>query len=370
MNPTADSLRQWLALRKAPGIGSRRFLAILNHYQQISAAFEDGFKLPNFPTKARAYLRNPDWQQIDKDIHWAQQPGCAIICLTDPRYPELLKNIPDPPPLLYTKGNLNCFNDPLIAIVGSRRASKSGIQTAHDFAKEFAKYGISSSSGLALGIDSATHRGSLAGSGSTIAVLGSGIEQIYPKVNQKLAEAICDKGLLVSEHPPETPPHARHFPPRNRIISGLALGTLVVEASIKSGSLITARATMEQGREVFAIPSSIHNPMAKGCHQLIKEGAKLVETVYDVMSELKQPLSRFTHEPTTDSSPPKEQEKSSAEPETQSELLQQLGFEPLSIDQLVAQTGNSVQQIQTELMDLELDGTVETLPGGLYLRTR
>ncbi|CAN8141893.1 protein Smf [uncultured Thiomicrorhabdus sp.] len=282
-------------------------------------------------------------------------------------YPELLKEIDDAPPILAVRGSVELLSDPQIALVGSRNASKTGIANALDFASFLSQQGLTITSGLAAGVDAVAHQGGLKGSGKTIAVLGTGLDRVYPATNQALAREIAAEGAMVSEFPLGTRPLARHFPRRNRIISGLSVGTLVVEASLKSGSLITARTANEQGREVFAIPGSIHNPQAKGCHQLIKQGAKLVESGEDVFAELGAilQLSLLPEEnPQQSKSTNFEQNLS----ESARKILQFIEFEPISLDELLVMSKMPVSTVQTELMMLELQGVVEKLSAGRWQR--
>jgi len=275
--------------------------------------------------------------------------------MADPAYPALLLEIPDPPTLLYLRGNAALLQKRALAVVGSRNATPQGLQTAENFSKALAGQGLCIVSGLALGIDAAAHRGALAADGATIAIIGTGADRIYPARNRELALAISERGLIISEFPLGTPAIASNFPRRNRIISGLSCGVLVVEAAPESGSLITARLAGEQGREVFAIPGSIHSPVARGCHKLIKQGAKLVETAQDVLEELGQ----FAEPPDAGKL------ESSAE---ESPLLEALGHDPCALDELAARTGLSADQLLTELLTLELAGQVAPLPGNRYQR--
>jgi DNA processing protein len=290
-------------------------------------------------------------------IAWAEQPGHAVITLADETYPKLLLEIPDPPALLYARGRVELLAGEALAIVGSRNATQQGEANAEAFARALSNAGLTIVSGLALGIDAAAHRGGLGGAGSTIAVLGTGIDVVYPSRNSALAAEIGERGLLVSEFPLGTAPAAQNFPRRNRLISGLARGCLVVEAALASGSLITARAAAEQGREVFAIPGSIHSPLAKGCHALIKSGAKLVESAEDVLAELSG--FRASGYASTTKQPPEAQDAG---------LLRHMGHDPVDVDSLCSRAGLSAEQVSSELLRLELDGRVAALPGGLYQR--
>jgi DNA processing protein len=294
-------------------------------------------------------------QPIEAALAWAGAEGHAIVTLADPQYPKALLETADPPALLYCHGRLDLLAQPALAIVGSRNGTAQGARDAERFAQSLATAGLTIVSGLARGIDAAAHRGALSTASSTIAVLGTGIDRVYPKGNAALARQIAADGLLISEFALGTPALAHHFPRRNRLISGLSLGCLVVEAAVESGSLITARLATELGREVFAIPGSIHSPVSKGCHELIKSGAKLVESAQDVLDEL--PGRR--HAP---------QAAPAAASATQDPLLREMGFEPVDIDSLCARARRSAQDVTADLLRLELAGRVAALPGGLYQR--
>lgn len=293
------------------------------------------------------------------DLAWLQQaPRRHAVFLDQPGYPSRLAQIANPPPALLMQGEASLLDAPQIAIVGSRNATPAGRDIAYELAAALAEAGLSVTSGLAEGIDAAAHRGALAGGGGTTAVLGTGPDRVYPRQHKDLAHAVCANGLLISEQPVGTPPRGFNFPRRNRIISGLSLGVLVVEAGPRSGSLITARLAADQGREVFAVPGGIHNPLARGCHALIRDGAKLVESVTDILEEL-PPL-------------PGGQKAADAAPPTcdaeQDPLLACLGDSPASVDLLVQRTGLTVEEVSTMLLTLQLDGLVTALPGGLYGR--
>lgn len=295
---------------------------------------------------------------------WLEAPGNHLVALDDPRYPDLLRQIPDPPPVLYVHGDPELLGNLQLAIVGSRNPSRGGLENARAFASHLAGAGLTITSGLALGIDAEAHRGALAAGGTTIAVTGTGLDRVYPARHHDLAHAIAEHGALVSEFPPGTPPRPAHFPQRNRIISGLALGTLVVEAARRSGSLVTARHALEQGREVFAIPGSIHNPLARGCHALIRQGAKLVETAEDILEELGALAGAAVPEHATRTSP---EPPASLDPEYQ-RLLDALGHDPVSIDDLVRRSGLTAESVSSMLLILELQGYVAPEAGGRYAR--
>jgi DNA processing protein len=294
---------------------------------------------------------------VSRALEWASAADHWIVTLADQAYPRALLEIPDPPPVLYAHGKVELLQQPSMAVVGSRNASAQGEMNAEQFARSLSNAGLTIVSGLALGIDAAAHRGGLAGPSSTRAVLGTGIDTVYPTRNAELAVEISRRGVLVSEFPLGTPAASQNFPRRNRLISGLGRGCLVVEAALASGSLITARSAADQGRDVFAIPGSIHSPLSKGCHALIKSGAKLVESADDVLSELAgfRP-SGYAHTAQAPSSAPS------------SGLLAVMGHDPVDVDSLCARAGLSAEQVAAELLKLELDGRVAVLPGGLYQR--
>lgn len=294
-------------------------------------------------------------EAVDRSMAWAEQPGQYILTLADVAYPRALLDIADPPTMLYVRGKVALLQKRGVAVVGSRNATPQGLQTAEAFARALAGQGQCIVSGLALGIDAAAHRGALAAHGETVAVIGTGADRIYPARNKALALAIVEQGAVVSEFPLGTPAIAANFPRRNRIISGLARGVLVVEAAPESGSLITARLAAEQGREVFAIPGSIHSPVARGCHKLIKQGAKLVETAADVLEE----LGSFVDQPLPPLAPP---------PADEHPLLAALGHDPCSLDDLAERSGQPAGQLLPELLLLELSGAIATLPGNRYQR--
>lgn len=307
-------------------------------------------------------IKNPDWGLIDTDLDWLARPDSYAITIAESSYPPLLKEIADPPPILFVRGNPELLAYPQIAIVGSRNPSGLGLETAKAFAHNLSQNGFVVTSGLALGIDAASHQGALAASGFTIAVAGTGLDRVYPARNIDLAAQIVATGAMVSEFPPGTLAKPNHFPRRNRIISGLCQGLLVVEAAKESGSLITARLALEQNREVFAIPGSIHNPLARGCNALIREGAKLVETTQDILEEFNQYLQQ-------DSNNPKIMSQTTLDLEQQT-LLNRIMFSPTSIDQLIAETNFPVENVSSMLLILELQGFVEANAGGSYTRLK
>jgi DNA processing protein len=314
-------------------------------------------------SRAAAWLLSPDESALDADLRWLDSSGAHLLPATSPDYPPLLRESPDAPGVLYVLGQRGVLSEPQIAMVGSRNPTAGGRDDARRFAGWFARAGLGVTSGLALGIDTACHEGALAADGITIAVLGCGLDEPYPRENRALAERIQRQGAVVSEFPPGTPALAAHFPQRNRIIAGLAAGTLVVEAAQKSGSLITARLAGNAGREVFALPSSIHNPVARGCHELIRQGAKLVEQPEDVLSDLKIPL---TSQLLAEASP---RARGGAGLDKEYKiLLDALAFEPASVDTLIERTGLNSESITSMLLILELGGHVAPHPGGRYSR--
>jgi DNA processing protein len=369
--PTETGFAAWLKLQHAPGLGltgAHDLLARFGSATEICKAGREQLRASGIRTETIDYLlADAGSDTIDAGLTWAQQPGHYLITLDDARYPPLLKSIDNPPLLLYVQGNPALLSEPQLAIVGSRNPTPGGRETAYSFAGYLARAGLVITSGLALGIDGAAHEGVLQAKGATLAVMATGADQIYPGRHRKLAEQIRESGALVTEMPLGTPPLPALFPQRNRIISGLTLGTLVVEAALRSGSLITARLAMEQAREVFAIPGSIHNPLARGCHRLIRQGAKLVESVQDILEELAPQLSAALE----DDSPPAVGKTGDIPGELDADyrnLLENMSYDPVSIDQLVSRSGLSAQEIASMLLILELNGHICARPGGLYQR--
>jgi len=356
MPPDAE-LAAWIRLSLVPGLGGqslRRLLAAFGLPQQVLAAGRAALAKVVSAEIAARILADVESPAVDAALEWAAAEGNAVLTLADGEYPQSLLETPDPPALLYMRGRRELLARPGLAVVGSRNATPQGISNAEQFARAFSAAGLTIVSGLALGIDAAAHRGGLDAAGSTIAVLGTGADIVYPPRNRALGERIARDGLIVSEFPLGTPPQGANFPRRNRVISGLARGCLVVEAALASGSLITARLAAEQGREVFAIPGSIHSPHAKGCHALIKQGAKLVESAEDLLQELG--VNTFAARPAT------------TDPVVTG-LLAHLGYDPCDIDTLCARSGLTAAAVSAMLLQLELDGRVGSLPGGLYQRT-
>jgi DNA processing protein len=372
-----DAVDMQLALGRAPGLTAqqvRRALAALNGTQDDSAGLQPLFRQCRssleslgLAAAAGAALQAPDALRIAADRRWVESERVSLIDAAGALYPPLLAQAEGAPALLYVKGNAGCLATPQLAMVGSRNPTLPGQRTARAFARALCRAGLTITSGLAVGIDAASHEGALESGGATIAVLGTGIDAIYPRQHRTLAARIAAAGALVSEYPPGSPPIRANFPRRNRIISGLCLGTLVVEAARHSGSLITARLAGEQGREVFAIPGSIHNPLARGCHALIRSGAKLVESADDILSELK-----FISIKQTLMKPPADLRVGAATAAWLDKdykiLLDALGFEPASLDMLVERTGLPSQSVASMLLFLELEDVVGLHSGGRYLR--
>ena len=360
-----DEIRARALLARVPGLSAAqlRSMIVAAGGEPACALTPRALNASDLPPAARAFLTSPDQAALDADLAWLRLSGARILLCTDPEYPPLLAESSGAPASLYVLGSLPALASPQLAMVGSRSPTAAGRHTAREFAAYFARGGLTVTSGLALGIDAASHEGALAAGGLTVAVCGTGLDRVYPAENAPLAARIREHGALVSEFPPRTAPLPQHFPRRNRIISGLSLGTLVVEAARKSGSLITARLAVEQGREVFAIPGSIHSPVSRGCHQLIREGAKLVEEAADVLAELPISLPKETLTA--------ERSSSLGDGELDKEyemLLDALGFEPATIDVLVARTRLGVESVASILLILELKRRVAALPGGRYGR--
>jgi DNA processing protein len=366
----ADELLAWLRLAHSPGLGlaaARRLLAAFGSPQQAVAAGAATLRELAGSDGAQALLEpvldHP--ALLQSTTAWLADDAQRrfVVTLGDPAYPRALLETADPPLLLYVQGRLSLLGEPSLAMVGSRHATPGGLDNAHAFARHLSGAGLVIVSGLALGIDGAAHAGALDGatalSGGTIAVVGTGLDRVYPKRHHALAHRMSEgAGLMLSEFPLGTPPLPLHFPKRNRIIAGLSLGTLVVEAAVQSGSLITARMAVECGREVFAIPGSIHSPQSRGCHRLIKDGAKLVETADDILQEL-----RWQAAPAAASA-----SQAPSLPEGEDPLLAALGHDPVTLDALVARTGWPAADLQARLLALELDGHLARLPGGMVQR--
>ena len=374
-----EELSAWLRLKLTPGVGdssARKLLAEFGLPAAIFSQSEQSLSRVVSPAQAQALMRVPEELAALEQKTWdwlAAEPATRrVLPLGDPAYPQALLQMEDPPLMLHAVGieqawgplGLNAPQRVCLAVVGSRNPTPQGLVNAHNFSSSMAQSGLTVVSGLALGIDGAAHEGALDGAAldhiATIAVVGTGLDRVYPKQHRVLAHRIAQRGVILSEYPLGTPPLAAHFPMRNRIISGLSRGTLVVEAAMQSGSLITARIAAEQGREVFAIPGSIHATQARGCHALIKQGAKLVESAQDILEELQLESSNLAVAPSAGDT--------SEVAEDDTGLLAAMGFEPCSLDALQARTGIDTAGLQAQLMALELDGQVTRLAGGLFQR--
>jgi DNA processing protein len=361
-------LRCWSTLHRIHGLGAHAVAALLKELGGVEAIFAASRRqleavLSNAAAQVDAILAGPDASAAEQDIAWLEQPGHHVLTFTDPHYPRLLRESAQPPMLLFVVGDQRVLGRAQLAVVGSRNATAGGVANAEAFAGTLARAGLVITSGLALGIDGAGHRGALAAGGCSIAVLGTGVDRVYPARHHQLAHAIAANGAVVSEFPLGTPPKPENFPRRNRIISALSLGTLVVEAAVQSGSLITARYALEQGREVFAVPGSIHSPQARGCHALLRQGAKLVETAQDVLEELGS-LAQWlqqTLDENRDIAP-------TIRDPRMAQLLHYIGYDPVSIDALVERSGLTAEYISSMLLEMELNGIVEACPGGTYMR--
>lgn len=366
--PAPEDFEAWFRLLATPGVGrvtARRLLAACGSPDAVLRA--PRATLQALAGAEVAHAVGAADAAIDARLVQAQRwlaggPARSVLTLGDPAYPARLLQTVDPPLMLYVEGALPALSAPALAIVGSRSATAQGLDNARAFAAALGRDGLVVVSGLALGIDAAAHEGALAAPAGTVAVLGTGLEPVYPPRHAALARRIAAHGALLSENPPGTPPLREHFPQRNRIIAGMTLGTLVVEAAVASGSLITARQAAEAGREVFAIPGSIHSPQARGCHALIKQGAKLVESAADILDELRGARAGTASAP-SGAAAGAQDPAASADP-----LLQALGHDPVTLDALQARTGCSNAELNARLLELELDGRVARLPGGLFQR--
>ncbi|MFA6061554.1 MAG: DNA-processing protein DprA [Gallionella sp.] len=355
-----DSLKAWLTLsliRGLGGEGARHLLREFKSPEAVLSASNKALCTVVKPETAAIIGKGVSDELLEPALNWLADDNNHIVTLGDADYPQSLLNITDPPLLLYVKGRLDLLNKTALAIVGSRHATPQGIGNAEQFAKTLSDAGLCIISGMAHGIDAAAHHGALDGSSASIAVVGTGLDKVYPSANRDLAHLLAKQGTLISEFPLGTPPIAGNFPRRNRIISGMSIGCLVVEASLQSGSLITARLAMEQGRDVFAIPGSIHTPQSRGCHKLIKQGAKLVESAQDILDELPGKIRAATPAPAP--SPAVNEEAN---------LLDLIGNDPVSMEVICARSGLTVSQLSAMLLTYELEGHLATLPGGLFQR--
>jgi DNA processing protein len=379
-----SAVAPWLLLHRVPGFSYRRFARLDRHAIDAGKLLLEqsplwlSANLPQATFERILALRrdgesDPLWQQMLRDVDCCQKLAISVIRYGDAAYPTLLQHTASAPPLLFVRGRIEALLTPQLAIVGARSATAAGNDCAASFARGLSKRGLTITSGLALGIDTAAHEGALAAGGLTIAALGTGIDSIYPRGQNRLAAAILEQGALVSELPIGTPARRQHFPQRNRLISGLSHGVLVVEAAVRSGSLITAHFAVEQGRTVFAIPGSIHNPLARGCHALIRNGARLVETIDDIVEELEAPLQLPLTQVMADADPPLPAGIGAAEAAGDEtipasalacELFSHLDTVPVAPDLLLERSGLSASELSCALLELELLGLVQVVAGG------
>ena len=366
---TEYELRSWLALTLVPGLGPlkiSRLRARLGEPPVISSCNDSQLTAAGLNQGQLRAFREPDERAIEGALQWLAAADHHLVPVTDPVYPAILREIGAPPQLLFAKGDPRILNNLQIAVVGSRNPTRNGYETAYDFSAYLAMTGLTITSGLALGIDAASHLGCLDANRKTIAVTGNGLDMVYPPKHRQLAHRIAEQGLLISEYLPGTKPLAQHFPQRNRIIAGLSLGTLVVEAAQKSGSLITAYRALEQNREVFAVPGSIHSPLARGCHRLIKQGAKLVESAQDILEELGT-LAGAQLE-ISDSENAARVPHDHSDNDAHQVVLEAMSFDPVSVDTLSQRTGMAVAELSSILLILELENKVSAEGGGYYVR--
>lgn len=361
-------LTHWLALLRAPAVVNGTLRKLLLEFGTPEQIFEtEGKLLSEFGLHKNTvnFLLDPPWHLVEKDLEWQQSSTCQLITYTHRFYPALLKEIYDPPIALYLCGDPEVLTSLQIGVVGSRRPTPDGRRNTRDLAGQLARLGVTITSGLASGLDSEAHKAALEAGGQTVAVLGSGLNVIYPAKNKQLAQMITENGAIISELPPDYGPKPMNFPRRNRIISGLSVGTLVVEAAAKSGSLITAKLAVEQGREVFAVPGSIRNPLSEGCHDLIRQGAKLVGDINDILEEI-GPLAHISVN--SGQNHQGDVKKIKELDEYSKLLLDNIGSQPVSIDFLVAETRMAANLVTAKLLKMELSGVIESMPGSKYKR--
>lgn len=369
------SERDWLRLACTPGVGATLGARLIERYHTPAAALaagDAGWRALGIPARARAALAEADNARVTETEHWLAEDTHHFVTADHPHYPTALAELTPAPPWLYAIGDTDLLRYPAIAIVGSRNPTPAGLEHAHEFGRALASAGLVVVSGLARGIDAAAHEGALAADGMTIAVCGTGLDRVYPAMHRDLARRIADNGLLLSEFGLGTQPARGNFPRRNRVIAGLCAATLVVEAAKASGSLITARLASQAGRDVFALPGSIHNPLARGCHQLIRDGAKLVETTDHILEDIAGVLDGFRPPAGASDNGEKSagnQADSDDGDDEHAALLAALGHAPARIDDLVARTGWPADAVSSTLLILELEGRVVATPGGAYMRT-
>lgn len=366
--PIGQQDRRWLELLHCPGLGPgpvARLMARFPDPEAIAAAPASELRACGLGDRALQGLRaGPDAEALTSDLAWLDGPGRQLLTRPDPAYPEALARIPDPPPVLYLQGRPEALDrGPALAVVGSRSPTRAGREDARAFARDLARAGFTIISGLARGIDAAAHQGALDADGETVGVLGCGPDRIYPAENAHLYGAVSEAGAIATELPVGAPPRAGHFPRRNRIVSGLALGVLVVEAGVRSGALTTARCAGSQGREIYAIPGSIHSPQSRGPHRLIREGAKLVESLEDIVEELRPGATVGAK-----AAPAEEGDSLTGLSEDQGRVAASLGFEPTSLDTVVTRSGLTPNRVSAILLELEMEGIVAAEPGGFFSR--
>ncbi len=373
--------RDWLTIVNAPSIGGASLIGLIESMGGVAAVVAASLRdltRHGVPSKTAAAITNPDQAAIEAGEQWLSMPGHHLLCWDSEDYPALLRRIDGPPAALFVDGDPTCLWQPQIAVIGSRNPTAGGLDHARDFSTTLARQGMTITSGLASGIDSAAHTAALDAGAMTIAVNGTGLDIVYPASSRELAERIRAQGAMISELPLGSPPRRQHFPSRNRIISGLSLAVLVVEAGLNSGSLITARKAAEQGRDVFALPGSLHNPMAKGCHRLIREGARLVETTADILQELgpvaaelqmeiRQRLAQ-SEQPVKAVKRVPDDVHRLLEDSDYSAIWQVLGFDPKPVDTIIEQSGLSAREVSSMLLMMELKGMVKKQDNGRFFR--
>ncbi len=362
------STDDWLSLGLASGMRGADAATLLERFgepQAVLSAAADDLRSSGLARRTVDDLLSPDERTLKRCREWLADESHRIVTWVDDAFPPLLRAIDDAPALLFVRGCVDALSIPQLAIVGSRNATPSGCETARRFATHLSRAGFCITSGLAIGIDAAAHAGALDANARTIAVCATGPDEVYPGRHARLADSIAAHGAIVTEFPPGSPPRRAQFPRRNRLISGMSVGTLVVEAGLRSGALITARFASEQGREVFAIPGSIHNPTARGCHRLIRDGAKLVETADDIIEELPSLLGGAAESVRQNTGDAAAEQPFECDPDYQ-RLLELMGWDPFTADILVGRSGLTPEEVSSMLLMLELEGRVEPLRGGLY----
>jgi DNA processing protein len=365
----------WLKLALTPGLGPAALERIglePEHWGELHELPLAELRRLGFGDLQAQQLRLPDPEWFDRALAWLDHPSHHLVTRIDPLYPPLLARIDDAPPVLFVNGDPGCLPAPQLAVIGSRKATRGGLEIAAEFAGRLARAGLTVTSGLAAGIDGAAHQAAIDAGGQTIAVAGTGPDQVYPARHRDLARRIVDNGAVVTSFPPGVGPRPGNFPARNRIISGMSVGVLVIEAGMRSGSLITARLAGDQGREVFAVPGSIRNPLARGCHRLIRQGARLVETAEELLEDIAPLVGELAGELRARLDQDSEAGETGVEAgdgETPAgRLLEVIGHDPVSVDRLIEHTGMSTSEISALLMELELEGRVSPLGGGRYVR--